>query len=143
MTTTGGAAHPNMKLFQTSVLSADTYLELLYAPARPDIQDTEMVSRRFCLWLAAGYITGVLPWCLIALIIKYSYIPYSVARYVTVSMGSVLLLRAWLGPEWVIKLAYSVRWLLTLNIYRRDDIGNAFAAGGCDVKVTFLSLIHI
>ena len=93
------------------------------------IQDTEMVSRRFCLWLAAGYVTGVLPWSLIALIIKYSYIPYAVARYVTVSMGSVLLTRAWLGPEWVIKLAYSIRWLLTVNIYRRDDIGNAFAAG--------------
>eukprot|EP00904_Undaria_pinnatifida_P000099 jgi/Undpi1/1008/HiC_scaffold_10.g04472.m1 len=93
-----------------------------------DIKDTEMVSTRFCLWLAAGYVTGVLPWSLIALIIKYSYIPYAVARYVTVSMGSVLLTRAWLGPEWVIKLAYSIRWLLTVNIYRRDDIGNAFAA---------------
>lgn len=100
-----------------------------------------MVSKCFCLWLAAGYVTGVLPWCLTALIIKYSYIPYSVARYVTVSMGSVLLLRAWLGPEWVIKLAYSLRWLLTSNIYRRDDIGNAFAAGGFSkVKTASLAM---
>lgn len=88
-----------------------------------------MFSRRFCLWLAAGYIAGVMPWCLVSLILKYSYIPYSVARYVTVSLGTVVLARAWLGPEWVVKTAYSVRWLLTMDILRRDDIGNAFIAG--------------
>lgn len=88
-----------------------------------------MFSRRFCEWLAAGYVFGVMPWCLIALILKYSYMPYSVSRYVTVSLGTVVVLRAWLGPEWVIKTAYSVRWLLTMDILRRDDIGNAFVAG--------------
>lgn len=88
-----------------------------------------MFSRRFCLWLAAGYIAGVMPWCLVSLILKYSYIPYAVARYVTVSLGTVVLARAWLGPEWVVKTAYSVRWLLTMDILRRDDIGNAFIAG--------------
>lgn len=89
-----------------------------------------MFSRTFCVWLAAGYVTGVMPWCLVALILKYSYIPYGVSRYVTVSLGAVVLVRAWLGPEWVIKVAYSVGWLLTMNILRRDDIGNAFIAGG-------------
>ncbi|CAM9143952.1 unnamed protein product [Pylaiella littoralis] len=93
-----------------------------------DIKDTEMFSRTFCVWLAAGYVTGVMPWCLVALILKYSYIPYGVSRYVTVSLGAVVLVRAWLGPEWVIKVAYSVGWLLTMNILRRDDIGNAFIA---------------
>ncbi len=88
-----------------------------------------MFSRRFCTWLAAGYVFGVMPWCLISLILKYSYMPYSVGRYVTASLGTVVVLRAWLGPEWVIKVAYSVRWLLTMDILRRDDIGNAFVAG--------------
>ncbi|CAN0429515.1 unnamed protein product, partial [Ectocarpus sp. 12 AP-2014] len=93
-----------------------------------DIKDTEMFSRRFCLWLAAGYIAGVMPWCLVSLILKYSFIPYAVARYLTVSLGTVVLARAWLGPEWVVKTAYSVRWLLTMDMLRRDDIGNAFIA---------------
>ena len=88
-----------------------------------------MFSRRFCVWLAAGYVLGVMPFCLVALIIKYSYIPYTASRYVTATMGSVLLLRAWLGPDWVVKSAYLLRWLFTLNLYERDDIGNAFAAG--------------
>lgn len=94
-----------------------------------------MFSRRFCVWLAAGYITGVMPWCLVALILKYSYIPYGVARYVTVSLGTVVLTRAWLGPEWVVKTAYAVRWLLTMEILRRDDIGNAFVAGNFFLSV--------
>lgn len=107
-------------------------------------QDSEMFSRRFCQWLAAGYVLGVMPWCLIALILKYSYIPYSVARHVTVSLGAVVLMRAWLGPEWVIKAAYSVRWLLTMDILRRDDIGNAFVAGaGTLVFLRFFRCIRV
>lgn len=88
-----------------------------------------MFSRRFCKWLAAGYVAGVMPWSLVALILKHSYIPYPVARYITPVMGSVLLVRAWMGPEWVVKSAYAMRWLLTCDMYRRDDIGNAFTAG--------------
>lgn len=71
----------------------------------------------------------MMPWSLVALILKYSFIPYAVARYVTTVMGSVLLVRAWMGPEWVVKSAYAVRWLLTCDLYRRDEIGNAFTAG--------------
>lgn len=81
------------------------------------------------MWLAAGYVVGVMPWGLIALIIKYSYIPFEVSRYVTPAVGSVLLARAWLGPGWMVKTAYLLKWLLTVDIYRRDDIGNAFTAG--------------
>lgn len=93
------------------------------------MQDTEMFTKGFCLWVAAGYITGVFPWSLINLILKYSYIPYKMSRHTTVALGSVLLIRAWLGPELVIKLAYTLRWLLTLDVNRRDEIGNAFTAG--------------
>lgn len=88
-----------------------------------------MFSRRFCVALASAHIVGVLPWCLMALIVKYSYVPYRVSRISTKAFGGVLLLRAWLGPEWVVKITYAIRWLLTVNLYRRDEIGNAFIAG--------------
>lgn len=88
-----------------------------------------MFSRRFCVLLAAAYVLGVMPWSLVALIIKYTYLPYQLSRYTTTGFGSVLLLRAWLGPSWVLKSAYALQWLLTTDMYRRDDIGNAFIAG--------------
>lgn len=91
-----------------------------------------MFSKHFCVWLAAGYVAGVMPWCLVALITKYSYIPYDAARYATVTFGSTLLVRAWLGPDWVVKCAYSARWLVTMDMFRRDDIGNALTAGQLD-----------
>lgn len=100
-----------------------------------------MFSRRFCLWLATAYVLGVMPWSLAALIVKYSYIPYQLSRYTTAGLGAVLLLRAWLGPAWVLKLAYAVRWLLTLDIYQRDDIGNAFIAGVIDRMTDSTSLM--
>lgn len=88
-----------------------------------------MFSRRFCTWLAAGYVSGAMPWSLAALVVKYNYLPYQVSRYTTASFGALLLLRAWLGAGWILKLAYTIRWLLTIDMYRRDDIGNALVAG--------------
>lgn len=103
------------------------------APSRPAplsmAQDTEMFSRGFCVWLAAGYIVGAMPYCLMALILKYSYISYSAARHLTSLMGCVLFWRAWLGPDWVVKSGYLLQWLFTVDMYRRDDIGNALTAG--------------
>lgn len=88
-----------------------------------------MFSQRYCECLAAGYIAGVMPWNLVALIFKYSYPPYGVSRYTTTCLGAVLVLRAFLGADWVLKLAYATRWLLTVDMYKRDDIGNAFISG--------------
>lgn len=92
-------------------------------------QDTEIFSRDFCVWLAAGYIAGAMPYSLIALILKYSYLPYSAARHLASLLGCVLISRAWLGSDWVIKSGYLLRWLFTVDMYRRDDIGNALTAG--------------
>ncbi|CAM9525001.1 unnamed protein product [Discosporangium mesarthrocarpum] len=94
-----------------------------------DIKDTQMFSRRFCVCLAGGYVVGVFPWCLIALVVKYNYLPYNVSRYTTNILGALVVLRAWLGPEWLLKTGYALEWLLTVNMYKRDDIGNAMAAG--------------
>ncbi|CAM9487124.1 unnamed protein product, partial [Chrysoparadoxa australica] len=92
------------------------------------IKETEMFSESFCRLIAGAYIVGLFPWCLIALIVKYNYLPYSVSRYTTLVLGGLVVLRAWLGPDWVIKLGYSIKWLVTCDLYNRDEIGTAFTA---------------
>jgi hypothetical protein len=89
------------------------------------IKSQRTIDAAECRWIAAAYITGAWPWCLLALVAKYSYLSYSVSRYITNLSGILIILRSWLGAGWVIKMAYYLRWLVTVDMYNRDEIGNA------------------
>ncbi len=73
--------------------------------------------------VAIGYILGAWPWCLIALLIKYNYPPYFVSRFTTPIFGSIVVLRAWVGGRWLLETVFLLRWLLTIDMEERDQMG--------------------
>ncbi len=88
-----------------------------------DIKSVWPIGTSVSRCVAIGYIFGAWPWCLIALLIKYNYPPYSVSRFTTPIFGSIVVLRAWVGGGWLLETIFLLRWLLTIDMEERDEIG--------------------
>ncbi|KAG5187103.1 hypothetical protein JKP88DRAFT_260321 [Tribonema minus] len=100
------------------------------------IKDQQLFGARYCRLIAAAHVAGAWPWCLASLVLKYNYLSYEIQRYTTPVLGAIILIRAWLGPTWVLQAAFALRWLVTTNMYDRDEVGSAVTA----VKTRYMAL---
>ncbi len=46
-----------------------------------------------------------------------------VSRFTTPIFGSIVVLRAWMGGGWLLETVLLVRWLLTIDMEERNEIG--------------------
>ena len=96
------------------------------SPTTADIKESSPFSERFVQYCAAGYGLGVFPWCVFALLLRSAFLKYSSMRIVTPALGLVVIMRAVLGPGFVLKIASSLSFFYALSFETRELIGVSF-----------------
>jgi hypothetical protein len=83
-------------------------------------------SESYVLACVACYALGCFPWCLFALLLREAVLEYASMRVVSPLLGAVAILRAVLGPAFVIKSGMSLRFLFEVHWANRETIGVSF-----------------
>lgn len=73
----------------------------------------------------AGICAGVFPYCLFSLLLREAFLDYSAMRFVTPLLGGIMIVRATLGPLFVIKAAYALQYIFAYHFNTREQIGKA------------------
>ena len=82
----------------------------------------------FALFNAMGFFLGCFPWCLFAIILRDQFLNFASMRIVTPALAIIALLRAILGPAFVVKCSFSLFYLLTFDPKLRERAGVACQA---------------
>ena len=93
-----------------------------------DIGEMVTFPPAFALLSALGYFIGCFPWCLFAIILRDQFLQFISMRIVTPALAIIGLLRAILGPSFVIKIAFSFYYLFALDPKQRERAGVACQA---------------
>lgn len=78
---------------------------------------------RLCL---AAYAAGAFPWCLFATFLRDQYLSFPTMRIISPFLGTMIILRAILGPSFLIKIVLSLKHLFEPSFKSREVIGRAF-----------------
>ena len=90
------------------------------------MKESSPFSERFVQYCAAGYGLGVFPWGVLALLLRSSFLRYPSMRIVTPALGLVVIMRAVLGPGFVLKIASSLSFFYAVSFQTRELIGVSF-----------------
>jgi hypothetical protein len=93
-----------------------------------DVREAHTFEKSFIVASIFGYFLGCFPWCMFSMIIRDQYLSFDVMRIVTPVIGATIVLRAILGPSFVIKSAFALFAVLNLSLSGREDMGVAFKA---------------
>lgn len=93
-----------------------------------DIAGATAFSLNFMKFCAFSFCFGCFPWCLFSIIIRDQYLEYEAMRIVSPMFGVLIILRAVLGPGFLLKLAFSLGYILDYDIGVRQEIGRAIQA---------------
>jgi hypothetical protein len=93
-----------------------------------DIGEMVTFPPAFALLSALGYFIGCFPWCLFAIILRDQFLQFISMRIVTPALAIIGLLRAILGPSFVIKIVFSFYYLFALDPKQRERAGVACQA---------------
>lgn len=104
--------------------------------ALKDIGEIVTFPVSFVLLNALGFFLGCFPWCLFAIILRDQFLQFSSMRIVTPALAIIGLLRAILGPAFVVKGAFSFYYLFAFDPKLRERAGVACQA----VKTRYSSL---
>jgi hypothetical protein len=91
-----------------------------------EIKEYGAFSENYILYCAAGYSLGVFPWCLFAMLLREAVLSYASMRVVTPLLGSIAVIRAVLGPAFVIKAYNAVSFLFDCTFATREEMGVKF-----------------
>lgn len=103
----------------------------------PDVSEVALFPQSFAYACAAAYIVGCFPWCLALLVIRAQYLPYPIARIITPTFGAVMFLRAVLGPGFLVKMMFSLYYVLAFDFKVRESMGVA-----CQSEKTWVTSVN-
>lgn len=93
-----------------------------------DIGEIVPFPLAFALANALGFFLGCFPWCLFAIILRDQFLEFSKMRIVTPALAIIALLRAVLGPSFVIRIVFSFYYLFGYDPKIRERVGVACQA---------------
>lgn len=91
-----------------------------------EIKEYGAFSDNYILYCVAAYSLGVFPWCLFSILLREAVLGYSSMRVVTPLLGCIMVIRAVLGPGFMIKSFLAVAYLFDCNFKTREAMGVAF-----------------
>jgi hypothetical protein len=101
-----------------------------------DVTEAHTFSSTFILWCYIGYLLGCFPWAIFTMILRNQYLSFDVTRITNPLLGTIVMIRAILGPSFIIKSAFATYSLFNLSLKGREDLGLAFKA----TKTTSLAI---
>jgi hypothetical protein len=93
-----------------------------------DVSEAHTFSSAFICWCYIGYLLGCFPWALFTMILRNQYLSFDVTRITNPLLGTIVMIRAILGPSFIIKSAFATYSLFNLSLKGREDLGLAFKA---------------
>lgn len=72
-----------------------------------------------CYWIAS------FPWCLFSLVVRDHYLDHANMRFVTPAFGAIAVLRAFLGPSFIVKSFHGIQFYFAIDPHVRESIGYA------------------
>jgi len=91
-----------------------------------DIEEHHPFTRAFAQACLAGHMAGVFPWCLFSLLLREAYLDFASMRVVIPVLGTVMVVRAVLGPGFLVKTAFALQYLFDIRFETREVIGQSF-----------------
>lgn len=91
-----------------------------------DILEFHAVSVWYMRGITVLYLIGIFPWCLFAMVLREQYMNYSQMRIITPCLGSMMIARAVLGPEILVKALFACKFLFDPHFKIREQIGVSF-----------------
>lgn len=88
-----------------------------------DISESSTFSPAFVAINAFAYFIGSFPWCLISILVRNENMSYGTMRIISPALLIVMVSRAVLGPGFVIKVAFSLYYMFSVNYKTREAIG--------------------
>lgn len=89
------------------------------------IREVTAFAVSFAHALLAGLVVGCFPWCLFAQLLRNFALDYSAMRFVTPLLGTVMVVRAVLGPCFAIKSVWALQHWCACHFTVREAIGAA------------------
>ena len=96
-----------------------------YAVPLENVREITAFNESFVHLLVAGFSIALFPWCLFALLMREVALDYSAMRFVTPLLGTVMIVRAVLGPSFLIKMAFALQHFFEYHFPVREAIGSA------------------
>lgn len=90
-----------------------------------NIRDACGFHQNFVYLLAAGYCVGVFPWCLFAMLLREAFLDYASMRFVSPFLGGIMVIRAVVGPAFMVKAVFACEFIFSFHFYTREKIGKA------------------
>ena len=90
-----------------------------------DIKEANTFPWIFVIGLATAALVGCFPWCIFMLLLREIQLEHRVNRVLTPTLGCIQLLRAVLGPTFVIKSWLAILYLFDFSPNTREEIGAA------------------
>jgi hypothetical protein len=93
-----------------------------------DVTEAHTFSPPFVVFNMIGYLLGCFPWAIFSMIIRNQYLPFDIMRITSPIIGTIVMIRAILGPAFLIKSSYALYAVFNLTLKGREDLGLAFKA---------------
>lgn len=91
-----------------------------------EIKEYGAFTDSYILYCVGAFSLGVFPWCLFSILLREAVLRYSSMRVVTPLLGCIMVIRAVLGPGFVIKCGLALAFLFDCNFRTREAMGVAF-----------------
>lgn len=102
-----------------SIIIDDTTVPIAY------VKDINAFPVSFIISCLVGVSFGVFPICLFSTLLRQVALNYGVARYVIPIFGLWMVIRAVLGPLFLIKIAFALQFLFSVKFKDREAMGSA------------------
>jgi hypothetical protein len=89
------------------------------------ISEITAFPKSFSYYNLLGVVCGVFPYNLFSLLIREAFLKYETMRFVTPFIGSICIIRAVLGPLFLIKAVYVLEYVFSYHFNIREAIGKA------------------
>lgn len=87
------------------------------------ISDAYTFSRAYILYTLILYYIGAFPFCTLSLILRDQFLDFTNMRLVTPVFGAIIIVRAFLGSGWILKIFWSFRIFFSTDRKTRETLG--------------------
>jgi hypothetical protein len=90
-----------------------------------NVRECVAYSKYYAWYLCVGLLLGVFPYALFMELLRNIALDYSAQRYVIPMFGTILVVRALLGPTFVLKAIHALKFVFSMSYLDREAIGSA------------------
>jgi len=117
-----------------------------------NVKEIQKFTKSDAIFATVLHILGAFPLSSYSLLLENLYISYQAKRIFLPFLGVFSVMRAWAGPTYIMKIISTLKWMTTLNLYKRDEIGRTlkgsnwkfmtfYSCVACFVSAYVLSLL--